>query len=55
MITAEYLAEQKKEAETERSRLLVTLHQLDGAIGILNIMIREAEKPEKVDEPPPEE
>jgi len=46
-ITVEYLTERKKEAEAERDRLLTTLRQLDGAIGMLNILIREAEKPEE--------
>lgn len=55
MISRDYLTERKKEAEAERNRLLTTLHQLDGAIGMLNILIREAEKPEPTNEPTPEE
>lgn len=54
MFTADDLAAKKKEAEAERNRLLTSLHQLDGAIGMLAILIREAEKPDTETEMPDE-
>lgn len=45
-ITAEYLNGLKKEAEAERTRLLTTLHQIGGAIGMIDIQLRRLAEPE---------
>lgn len=47
MITAEYLKQRLDEAEAERARLVITLRQLDGAVGTLKALLVEAQKPEK--------
>jgi len=44
MITFEFLRQQKREAEAERNRLLAAVHQLGGAINLLDLLIRTAEQ-----------
>lgn len=48
-LTKEYLVEMREKAVAKRQEYLNMIHQADGAIGILDMLIAEVSKPENQD------